>query len=94
MRNKKIKFNLVILITVLLGCIGCMALTQRTQLLGEECCIVEFADSCISGELLYAHFERYEMNVSSRMYAQKEISIERNLYEVETAFDPALDVSG
>jgi hypothetical protein len=62
--------------------------------LGEECCIVGFADSSISGELLYAHFERYELNVSSRMYAQKEIPIERNLYEVETAFDPALDVSG
>jgi hypothetical protein len=34
------------------------------------------------------------MNVSFQMYAQKEISIQRNLYEIEPAFDPALDASG
>ena len=50
--------------------------------LGRERCIIGWASPAINGKLLNVHFERFEADRSLWMNAQKESSIEKNLFIV------------
>jgi len=58
--------------------------------LGKERCIIGWVSPQINGKLLYIHFERLEADRSLWMNAQKESSIENNLFIVPITGDDVL----